>query len=333
MKQIIVNKNEAGQRMDKLLAKYLNKASSGFIYKMLRKKNITLNGKKAEGRELLISGDEIKIFLSDETFEKFSEKKKPKPLPMKNAIILDIVYEDENILLINKPSGLLSQKAVDADISINEYCLDYLLKSGQLSSEELNSFTPSICNRLDRNTSGLIIFAKTLIAAQQLSLAFKNRTIHKYYQCIVAADLKREQYLKGYLYKNEHTNKVTVYSERPADTTTDAQEISPIETKYIPLQNIGKLTLLEVELLTGKTHQIRAHLASIGAPIIGDSKYGNKEINRYYKENYSIQSQLLHAYRIQMPELTGELTDLSGKTFTIDLPEQFKSILIKEEDV
>lgn len=321
MKIIVVKENEAGQRMDKLLMKYLNKAPSSFVFKMLRKKNIVLNEKKAEGRELLRAGDEIRIFLSDETYEKFSEKKH---LPtINNPFSLDIVYEDENLLLVNKPAGVLSQKAEPSDLSINEYCLNYLAKSGAVTTESLKSFTPAVCNRLDRNTSGLIICAKTLQGAQQFSKALKDRTIHKYYQCLVAADIRETKHLKGYLSKNEKTNKVTIQTEKQAE----AKAASEIETRYTPLAHYERLTLLEVQLLTGKPHQIRAHLASVNAPIIGDRKYGNQKINEYYKEHFGVKAQMLHAYKLEMPQFENTLANLSGKTFQIELPQIFKKII------
>lgn len=151
MRSIMVNKNEAGQRLDKLLAKYLNLAGKGFLYKMMRKKNIVLNGKKCDGSEKLAEGDEIKLFLADETIEKFSEVKVQKVKKTK----LHIIYEDDHVVLINKPSGMLSQKAKEQDESLVEYLIDHLLDSGKLTKEDLRSFRPSVCNRLDRNTSGL----------------------------------------------------------------------------------------------------------------------------------------------------------------------------------
>ncbi len=321
MRIMIVKANDAGQRLDKLLFKYLNKASGSFIYKMLRKKNITLNGKKAEGRELLFAGDEIKLFLSDETYEKFSEEKQP--VLIEQSFSLKVVYEDDHLLLVDKPAGILSQKAGQTDVSINEYCLDYLARSGAVTKESLQGFTPSVCNRLDRNTSGLILCAKTLTAAQQLSRALKERTIHKYYQCLVAADIREPRHMKGYLIKNEKTNRVRVYTEKP-----DSEEASSeIETRYLPIKQCGGLTLLEVELITGKPHQIRAHLASAKAPLVGDRKYGNPQVNQYYKENYGVMNQLLHAYRLELPSFTGALEGLSGKTFVIELPQQFARIL------
>jgi len=320
MRSIIVSKNEAGQRFDKLLSRYLNKAPSGFIYKMLRKKNITLNGKKAAGKELLTAGDEIRLFLSDETYQKFSEKKKTAVL--KTSFRLPVVYEDDNLLLINKPAGILSQKAAASDISINEYCIDYLERNKTAGTEESGVFTPAVCNRLDRNTSGLIICAKTLHAAQQFSSALKFRTIHKYYQCLVAADIRESKQISGYLYKDAATNRVSVSEEKPA-----AVLASKIETAYTPLGQYGSLTLLDVKLITGKTHQIRAHLASNHAPIVGDHKYGSPEINRYYKEHFGVSAQLLHAYKLVMPVFDGTLSNLSNKTFSIELPEIFLKII------
>ena len=171
MRMLTVSKNEAGQRLDKLLAKYLNLAGKSFIYKMMRKKNITLNGKKCDGSEHLTEGDEIKLFLAEETIEKFSEVKIQKVQKKK----LDIVYEDEHILLINKPSGMLSQKAKETDESLVEYLIDYLLDSGKLKKEDLACFRPSVCNRLDRNTSGIVAAGRSLPGLQIMSEVIKDR--------------------------------------------------------------------------------------------------------------------------------------------------------------
>ena len=182
MRLLTVGTNEAGQRLDKLLAKYLNQAGKGFLYKMLRKKNITLNGKKCDGSERLKEGDEIRLFLADETIEKFSGSREPlSPTASKQPAgpPLSIVYEDDHILLLNKPVGILSQKAKETDISMVEMVISYLLDSGQLREEELKTFRPSVCNRLDRNTSGLIAAGKTLAGLQMLSHVLKDRTIQK----------------------------------------------------------------------------------------------------------------------------------------------------------
>ena len=195
MKEFIINDNEAGQRFDKYLAKLLREAPKSFFYKMMRKKNIILNGKKATGNEKLLSGDHVKLFLSDETFEKFSGSV---PAPRAKHS-LDIVYEDEHILLINKPSGMLSQPADDGTPSLVEYLTSYLLENGSLTEEELRTFRPSVCNRLDRNTTGLIAAGKSLPGLQELSGMFKSRNLHKYYLCLVEGVLSEKKHIKGYL--------------------------------------------------------------------------------------------------------------------------------------
>ena len=319
MQEIIVSANEAGQRFDKLLVKYLNEAPKSFIYKMLRKKNIVLNGKKATGNEKLAVGDSVKIFLADETVAKFSKQE-----IVRTKAKLDIIYEDSNVLMINKPVGMLSQKANMKDTSVVEHVISYLLDSGQITEEELRSFKPSICNRLDRNTSGLIIAGKSLIGLQVMGALFKDRSLRKYYRCLVLGNIKEKKYIKGYLTKDENTNKVSILQ-------TEEQNSLPIETAYEPLWSNGRCTLLEVHLITGRTHQIRAHLASIGHAIIGDYKYGNRKINDVYKEKYMLESQLLHAYRVEMPQLEGDFLSLSNKQFVAPLPKLFQSILDAEK--
>ena len=319
MQEIIVSQNEAGQRFDKLLAKYLNEAPKSFIYKMLRKKNIVLNGKKATGNEKLEVGDSVKLFLADETIEKFS-----KLIVVKTKAKLDIVYEDDNVILINKPVGMLSQKADAKDESLVEHIISYMIESGQLKQEDLRKFKPSICNRLDRNTSGLVVAGKSLAGLQIMGELFKERTLKKYYRCLVKGQIKEKQYIKGFLKKDEATNKVTI-------STKELPDSLPIETEYEPIWSNEKCTLLEVHLITGRTHQIRAHLASQNHPIIGDYKYGNRKVNDVYKEKYKLESQLLHAYRLEMPALDNELANMSDKKFVAPLPALFNKIAEAEK--
>lgn len=315
MKSIIVNSNEAGQRLDKLLGKYLNLAGKGFLYKMMRKKNITLNGKKCDGSEKLEPGDEIRMFLSDETIDKFSEVRVQKVKKKK----LDIVYEDEHILLINKPSGMLSQKAKETDESLVEYLIDYLLESGQITTETLRSFHPSVCNRLDRNTSGLVAAGKSLAGLQMLSAVFKDRSLHKYYLCGVRGRIEERQLIRGYLKKDERTNQVSILSH-------GEEGALPIRTEYEPLTYREGFTLLKVTLITGRTHQIRAHLASIGHPILGDYKYGDPGLNENVKQRYQIRSQMLHSWRMVFPELGEPFSYLSGTWFEAPAPKEFSRI-------
>ena len=319
MREIIINNNEAGQRFDKFLGKYLSEASMGFLFKMLRKKNITLNGKKATGKEKLNVGDSVKLFLAEETIEKFTGKVNVQLYDTK----LNIIYEDDNILLINKPCGMLSQKASDKDVSVVEHLISYLIKSNQLNENDLKTFHPSVCNRLDRNTSGLIAAGKSLKGLQELSRMFKDRSMEKYYLCIVSGIVTKPEKIKGYLYKDEKTNKVTILKD-------EIEGSSYIETHYRPVKTGDNVTLLEVLLVTGKTHQIRAHLASTGHPLIGDTKYGSRKVNDLFKEKYGLKNHLLHSYRIVFPELEGALANLSKLEFKADVPKQFKNIGTKE---
>ena len=318
MQEIIITQNEAGQRLDKLLVKYLNEAPKSFLYKMLRKKNIVLNGKKATGSEKLVVGDSVKLFLADDTIQKFS-----KTQIVRTNVKLDILYEDEHVLFINKPSGMLSQKASANDESVVEHVISYLLNSEQITEAELQKFKPSICNRLDRNTSGLIVAGKSLAGLQQMGALFKERSLKKFYRCIVKGNIKNGQYINGYLTKDEITNKVSILDEK-------VEGAVPIETEYAPIWSNGEITLLEVHLITGRTHQIRAHLASVGHPIIGDYKYGNRIVNDVYKAKFGLESQLLHAYRLEFPLLEGELAKLSGKEYIAPLPNLFELILKSE---
>ena len=323
MKEYIIDANGRGSRLDKQLFKILNKAGSGFVYKMLRKKNITLNDKKATGREILKDGDTIKIFFSDETFDKLSGNLAM--LPQKDSDRFDlssvIVYEDENIILINKPAGLLTQKAASDDDSLNEICISYMVEKGELDSDRFKLFKPSICNRLDRNTSGLVIFAKNYSCASSMAKALKERTIHKYYMCIVKGRIDSAKLISGYLIKDEQTNRVTV-------TKHPKEGASKITTSYRPLKQCSDHTLLEVELITGKTHQIRAHLASIGHPLLGDDKYGDRKLNLSLKMYMGIEHQLLHSYKLVMPDdLPDNMNALRGRIFEAPLPDKWNVVI------
>ncbi|MBR4085284.1 MAG: RluA family pseudouridine synthase [Lachnospiraceae bacterium] len=335
MQEIKIGPNHAGQRLDKFLHKYLPNAGSGILYKMLRKKNITLNGKKAEGKEILQINDKVQSYFSDETFAKFSGKipekseaegKQAQKLLSNNYEQafkspdmqgVTVLYEDEHVLILNKPVGVLTQKAKDSDISLNEWMIGYLLDKNVLTSNELELFKPSVVNRLDRNTSGIVLCGISLKGSQILSRLIKERIIGKFYRTICVGHVKEANVLKGSLKKNELTNVVTVDGGGQV-----------IETAYVPITSLkGNMTYLEVELITGKTHQIRAHLASIQHPLIGDTKYGNDKYNQKVRKKYGLKNQLLHAYRMEFPLIEGELSGLSERIIIAPLPEQFIRIL------
>lgn len=325
MHQMTIKSEDAGQRLDKYLKKYLKEAQSSFLYRMLRKKNITLNAKKADGSEKLKEGDVVTLFFSEETLEKFrGDIRSQELLLAKEAKAayqklgsLEILFENEHILLVNKPAGVLSQKASSQDISLNEWLIGYLLSEKKRSIDSLGSFHPSICNRLDRNTSGIVICGKSLYGSQQMSKVLKERSLHKYYLLYVEGQMHGERQIEGYLSKDEKTNKVSI-SDQPL------KDSARIVTAYKPLKVHRDVTLVEVELITGKTHQIRAHLASIGFPLVGDPKYGNRLLNEKRKKQYGISHQLLHAYRMVFPELSEKLTDVSELEIKAPIPELFR---------
>lgn len=316
MRNIAITEKEEGQRLDKFLSKYLEKAPKSFLYKMLRKKNIKLNDKRAEGSEKLQKGDEIKLFLSEETIRNFKEEK----IVEKVEMDLDIIFENTHILIINKPAGILSQKAKKEDVSLIEYITTYLFNSGQLTTEQFQSFRPGVCNRLDRNTSGIIIAGKTLLGLQTMSALLKERNIGKYYLCIVKGKLTKKQVMEGYLTKDRSHNKVKI-SDKPMEGADF------IKTEYEPVSYTEEFTLLRVKLLTGKSHQIRAHLQSIGHPVIGDGKYGDVPMNKQLKKMYKLKHHLLHSYELIFPELSEEFRDISGKTIVAPLPDYFLDLI------
>ena len=332
MQSVIIGQNQAGQRLDKFLHKYLPQAGTGFLYRMLRKKNITLNGKKAEGSVLLSQGDQVCFFFSPETFTKFTgqsgDVRRTEMMLSEYRTAyhilkdINVIYEDENILILDKPAGTLTQKAADGDLSLNEWMIGYLLSEDPEFEKELSDFRPSVCNRLDRNTSGLVLCGKTLPGLQNLSRCIKDRSIRKFYRTICVGNLREESLVRGYLVKDQKKNKVRVEINE-----CGSQEGSYIETAYKPIQAGEGFTLLEVELVTGKPHQIRAHLASMGHPLIGDFKYGDQQTNRVLQERYGLQHQLLHAFQVIFPESSNSAgIAVSGKSFTADCPELFKRL-------
>ena len=352
MRTFTIGTNEAGQRFDKYLHKLLPEAGNSFLYKMLRKKNITLNNGKAEGRELLQPGDTVKLFFAEETFLKFaggntasvgaessgsscvSEYRKAYQTLNSRKTKPVVLWEDADILIADKPAGILTQKAQPEDVSMNEWLIGYLLDTDAITPAQLATFHPSVCNRLDRNTSGLLLCGKSLGGSQLLSRLIRERQIGKFYRTIVKGTVRKSQRIEGFLYKNEQTNQVTIYREKAQAKPEQQRNLSAIQTSYTPLQTFRvkgqDFTYLEIQLHTGKSHQIRAHLASIGHPILGDTKYGDAACNQMAQRTWHLPYQLLHAYRVTFPELTELGKALSNQSVTAPLPPVFSRILEEE---
>lgn len=320
MKEFIITKNEAGQRLDKYLARCLPAAGGAFIHKMLRKKNFVLNGKRAEGNERLKESDAVRLYLSDETYLKFSSVPKSSIAP-KDVLIpeqLKTVYEDEDILVFSKPAGMLSQKAKETDRSVVEYLIAYLLNEGAVSKESLKTFRPSVCNRLDRNTSGLILCSKRLSGSQYLSRILKDHSLKKYYQTVVVGTVQKHLLLEGSLVKDKKANKVTLCEGAIDGGSAVKTEIFPLKRFSFQGQDYTELSVL---IHTGKSHQIRAHLSSIGHPLVGDGKYNNGVFDPLAKAMH-LTCHLLHASKVVFPEDDR----YHGMELTDDLPKIFERI-------
>lgn len=315
MRQIIVSSLEANQRLDKFLIKYLNRCPKSLIYKGMRTKKIKYNGKKPQGNEVLKENDEIKIFFTEEQFEEFSIEKKVEKVP----ISFQTVYEDENILLVNKPMGLLTQKDKAEGHSLADEVLSYLKENGSYNPNQSKGFTPAPCNRLDRNTAGIVLVGKNIAALQVLSEMLKTKEISKYYMSIVLGRITAPMILKGYHIKQEGKNEVVISNEY-------IEGAKPVETRILPLKTNGRYTLVEVQLVTGKTHQIRAHLSQIGHPIIGDPKYGDRLENKYFKDQYGLKYQILCAYKVKFELCKEPFTYLQDRVFTVPAPKIYSQI-------
>lgn len=302
---VTIGKNDQNKRLDKFVLKYLNDAPSSLIYKLFRKKDIKINGKPAKPEYITKLGDSVRVYITKEQENDFLVKKEIKVSKKKE---FQVIYEDENILIVNKPAGLLVHdgdgKSKLSD-TLSKQVLNYLIESGFYDPDTENSFIPALAHRIDRNTAGLVVFGKTSLALQELFNAFKDHEgMEKEYETLVAGKVTKSGEVRAKLTKNEKTKIVNIDEKHGLEAIT----------LYEVIKKYKESTHLRVKILTGRTHQIRAHMKYIGHPIVGDTKYGSKESDILAKL-YKMDNYFLHARRLCFHNLTGTLKYLNDKEF------------------
>ena len=308
MRVLNINGNDAGQRLDKFLSKAVPSLPSSLMYKLVRTKKIKVNRKRTEHTYVLSAGDTVELFIKEEFFDSPDKRSALKLTPH-----IDIIYEDENILLCDKRAGMIvhSDDKEDTNTLISHISA-YLYQNGEYDPDKENSFAPALCNRIDRNTGGIVIAAKNAQTLRIMNEKIKNRELTKKYLAAVHGIFeKKEDILKGYLLKDGNTNTVTVFDKKPKDP--DAKSIV---TGYRVLCEKKGLSLLEVDLITGRTHQIRAHMASVGHPLLGDGKYGVNKDDK--KIGYKFQALYSYSLEFDFKTDSGMLEYLNGRKFEID---------------
>ena len=321
MRTFIIQKNEEGQTLEKYVQKLLVSAPMSFIYKLFRKKDVKVNGHHQDRKFILSENDEVAIYIKEEQFIDFLKEKSFEP----NEIVKDwIIYEDDNVLFVNKPRGLLVQKSVPQDESLDQLVCEYLMSKGEFDPSKEKTFRPGPAHRLDRNTSGIVVFGKNHQTLELLFELFKNHDlINKHYLALVVGQIEKEKgTIDAPLKKDEKSNTVFV-----------AKNGKTAKTVYKLVKKYQDYSLLDVTLLTGRTHQIRVHLAYINHPLVGDEKYGNFEANRIFKNTYGFNKQFLHAYKIGFGDLPLPLTNLSRREFVAEPNEEIANILTKLDNI
>ena len=317
MKEIVVTQANEGQKIEKFVRKYLSEAPLGFIYKAFRKKDIKINGHWVKKDALVHQGDTVRIYVTDQQLEDF---KKPRPVTAK-PFPYRIAYEDENVLIVDKPKGVLTYgDKTGVRETLGNAVLDYLYMEGKYDPES-SSFTPSPAHRLDRNTSGLICYGLTDAGLKELTELFKTRQgVKKYYLALVKGhfDLK-EGKIDIPLGKDANSSRAFPLSLDKGGKTAI--------TEYQVEKEVGDYSLVKVHLLTGRTHQIRVHFASIGHPLLGDDKYGDFALNRQIKAKTGLDYQFLHAYRLEFGDLDGALEGLKDKVIESQLPDNLSKAI------
>lgn len=310
MIKILIGQNEENQRLDRFLKKYLKNAPLSVIYKIIRK-DVKVNGKRGAIDSVLHTGDEVSLYISEEEMDHFLQPKQHQ----KSKKQFTIAYEDENILIVEKPFGLLTHgDQNEKKNTLANQVVGYLIEKGEYQPRVEKTFVPSPVNRLDRNTTGLVIFGKNNRSLQSLNHMLREKGfVQKYYLTIVSGEMNTALVLKDKMEKDHDRNTVKVM-----DMEEEGGKI--METIARPLSVKNGFTLVEVELVTGRTHQIRAHLGNAGYPVIGDAKYGKREINRRIEQKYGLTTQFLHAYRLYFEKGESPLDYMAGTLVKGDLP-------------
>ena len=315
MKDFLIDKNVDGLTLEKYVKKMLPNAPLSFIYKVFRQRDVRINGIRKDRKEIVHEGDKVSIYISDQYFDEFTSKKE---IEKRDDISSLIIFEDDNILLINKPRGMLVQKAEASDVSLNEKVLSYLYLKGEYDPND-NSSTPGPAHRLDRNTSGIVVFGKNSAVLRELNeLLQRKSVVEKHYVTLVKGKVNKDGEVDAPIYKL--TNKSQAF--------VDYEKGKEAKTLYRVISSNENYSLLDINLLTGRTHQIRVHMAYIDHPVIGDNKYGDFSLNKKIEQEYKFTNQFLEAYKLVFKKVDGPLSYLSNKTFKIDLDDEFKNLLV-----
>ncbi|KGN02227.1 RluA family pseudouridine synthase [Clostridium novyi A str. 4570] len=315
--RIEIGPNEAGQRLDKFCRKWLEDVPLGAIFKALRKGDIRVNGKKAKQNYFLEEEDVVET----KYIESYKKNKKnvPKKFQEVNFSSIKIAYEDENMLIIEKwPGVLVHSDKKDGDPTLTDYVLSYLFNKGEYIPENEVTFTPAPCNRLDRNTSGMVIFGKNFKSLKLLNEMIRERKISKYYNALVKGKIKEGRY-EAYISKDQINNISEIHLNKKPNSKKIAMEVKVIDT-------VGTFSFLELDLITGRSHQLRAHLSFLGNPIIGDDKYGDRKLNSFFNNKYGLSFQFLYAYKLIFKDCPEELAYMENKIITQALPPIFKKV-------
>ncbi len=313
--KIEIGSNEAGQRLDKFLRKLLKDVPLSAIYKTLRKGDVKINGSKKKEKYVLELGDIVEI---RDVTTTASGKKKAVNFQKVDPSHLKIIFEDENLLILEKWPNVLVHGDIKGEITLTDFALSYLNDKGDYLPEQEVTFTPAPCNRLDRNTSGMVLFGKNFEALKQLNEMIRDRKIKKYYMALVKGKMQSGLY-EAYIKKDSENNISKIYDQNVPMSKKIAMEVKLIQTDAL-------YSLIEIDLITGRSHQLRAHLAHLGFPIIGDQKYGERKVNEFFINKYGLNYQFLYAYKLIFRNCTERFQYLENKTIAQALPPIFKKI-------